>query len=94
MLFFLVLSSKSSLILSFDSGTSSEFRSVIRVAFIDLVTLNIIIKLVFFNLRKVPKTSQFRIAESNEPLFLPIVITNSSVARGGAGGARAPPIGL
>ena len=56
MLFLLALSLKNSMILDCDRATSSEFRGMIRVTFLDLMILDIVIGLVFFKLGKVPKT--------------------------------------
>ena len=52
----LALSFNNSLILGCDRATSSEFRGMIRVTFLDLITLDIVIGSVFFTLEKVPKT--------------------------------------
>ena len=56
------LSLKNSLILVCDRATSSEFKGMIRVTFLDLMILGIVIGLVFFKLEKVPKTKSSKLA--------------------------------
>ena len=52
------------MILGCDRATS-EFRGMIRVTFLDLMILDIVIRLVFFKLGKVPKTRLSKLVEGH-----------------------------
>ena len=58
----LAFSLKNSLILGCDCATSSIFRGMICVTFLDLMILDIVIGLVFFKLEKAPKTRLSKLA--------------------------------